>query len=96
MAANSSTQSMLTRTLVAEAESPSPAWNGVYPGFSLYRVEDRFEFVFRTRTYDGIRVASKWDSKPVALDATEVEAAKAEVWERTVNTMRALMGHDPR
>lgn len=36
---------------------------------------DRFEVTVRNRTYDGIRVASKHDTDPIRLAATEKAAA---------------------
>lgn len=37
-----------------------------------------YEVVVRNRTYDGIQVASQWDSEPVALEADTTKAAIAE------------------
>lgn len=80
-----------TRTVIAETEANS-AVNGVYVGFTVYAVSDRFEAVVRNRTYDGIRVDSKWDSAPIALDATDKDAAIAEARSHAVAVIRALRG----
>lgn len=73
-------------TLVAEAES-TKAFGGVYYGLSLYETpEGRFQAVLHTRTYDGVRVASKWDSDRIDLAALGKEVA----WDEGVRQLNAL------
>lgn len=87
------TASTTTRAVVAETEA-KVAVNGVYVGFTVYQVTadgaDTFEVVVRSRTYDGIRVASKHDSAPIALAATDKDAAIVEGRGHALSTMDFL------
>lgn len=79
-----------SRTVVAEGEIKTPV-SGVYVGFTMYATAaDAFEVVVRNRTYAGCRVASKWDTAPIALEAITKDEALVEAKSHVATMWRTL------
>lgn len=83
---------MTLRRLVGEVQTPNPI-NGVHYGYSLYLRDDRgYAMVARSRVYDGIRVASRWDSEVILLEARVKGAAEIEAVDKMRALIRSLSG----
>lgn len=61
--------------LLTQYEHDQPDAQGVFYGFTVYRVPTGFTARFHSRTYDGVRVASSWSSDPVQLRARDRRSA---------------------
>lgn len=80
----------MSRTVVAEVHG-TKSYAGVYYGYTLYGLDNgEHEVVLRTRTYDGIRVADKWDSEPISIIGGTKETAIEKSREHVIALIKSL------
>lgn len=82
----------MARKLVGEGEHTRETVPGVRHGLSIYEHTEQgtvtgYDVVLRSRSYDGVRVAGKWDSPPIELDTTD----RTEATRRANSHLRALV-----
>lgn len=86
----------MAKTLIAQHEDTNSI-DGRYFGVEIFNDgNDNFFAVFHIQTYDGVKVASKWASASVNLDAVAPHGARREGRQRLNDFIASITNLTPR